>query len=283
VPTHSSNQPKEPAQLDELERRARRYQTPCAEGSIVWRSWGSGRPVLLMHGSHGFWGHWIRNIDALAARRTVWVLDLPGYGDSALPTDGSHEGIAAAIASGLRQLMPHDLPIDIAAFSFGAVIAAHLGVFHPDLVRRVILVDGIGMGTPLGDIKLQKVRGLPPAERKAVNRANLLELMLHHPDSVDELALAIQASGAARSRLNPVPLTMPQQLIDAVPRLTAHVDAIWGEHDRVYPNPSAQERALRQFHPRMDFRVIAGAGHWAMYEQADEFNRVLLELLSSGR
>ncbi|MGT2492391.1 alpha/beta fold hydrolase [Cupriavidus basilensis] len=34
---------------------------------VVWRRFGEGRPVILLHGGHGSWLHWVRNIEALAA------------------------------------------------------------------------------------------------------------------------------------------------------------------------------------------------------------------------
>jgi pimeloyl-ACP methyl ester carboxylesterase len=43
---------------------------------------GAGRPLVLVHGGHGSWLHWVRNIEALSAKRTLWIPDLPGYGDS---------------------------------------------------------------------------------------------------------------------------------------------------------------------------------------------------------
>src|ERR1700757_5180211 len=96
-----------------FQRRSRRFETPCGDGALVWRAWGSGPPVLLAHGGHGAWSHWIRNIDALAAERTVWALDLPGLGESALPPREDHEAISAAMAIGLRRLIAPDLPVDI--------------------------------------------------------------------------------------------------------------------------------------------------------------------------
>jgi 2-hydroxy-6-oxonona-2,4-dienedioate hydrolase len=65
-----------------------------------------------------------------------------------------------------------------------------------------------------------------------------------------------------------------------LPRVSVQLDAIWGEHDRPHPDPAVQESVLRRFHPGLDFRVITDAGHWAMYERPDEFNRTLLELLA---
>ena len=33
---------------------------------------------------------------------------------------------------------------------------------------------------------------------------------------------------------------------------------------------------------RLEFRVIANAGHWVMYEQPDAFDRAVTELLAPG-
>jgi pimeloyl-ACP methyl ester carboxylesterase len=268
-----------PERIQEFERSARRLQTPCGDGTMAWRTWGRGQPVLLAHGSHGAWSHWIRNIEVLARSRTVWVPDLPGYGESAIAAGADHAAISAALATGVRQLLGPEGPLDFVGFSFGGVVSAHLAAGYPQLVRRLILVGTGGLDTPQGEIKLQRIRGLEGEERRNVNRANLLALMLHDPASVDDLALEIHAVNGSRARLDPVPLVLPDRLLEALPRIAAQVDAVWGECDRPHPNPPVQEAALRRFHPNLDFRVIAGAGHWVMYEQPAQFNRVLLDLL----
>ena len=262
----------------QFERRARRFETPCADGSVVWHAWGDGPPVVLAHGAHGAWSHWIRNIDALAAERTVWALDLPGYGESALAPREDHARIAEVIATGLRQLIA-EIPVDIVGFSFGGVVAAHLAALYPQLVRRLILVDTGGLDTPMGIVELQRVHGLEGDERRAALRANLLGLMLHDPTSVDELALYLQAANGSRARLNPRWLVLPDKLLQVLPQIRVQLDAIWGEYDGPHPNPALQESVLRQFHPGLDFRVIADAGHWSMYDRAQDFNRTLLDLL----
>ena len=47
-----------------------------------------------------------------------------------------------------------------------------------------------------------------------------------------------------------------------------------------HPNPDAQANVFRRFHPDLTMRVIPDAGHWAMYENPDAFNRTVLELLA---
>ncbi len=268
------------AVVADFERGARRFETPCGDGSLVWRAWGSGPPVLLAHGGHGAWSHWIRNIDALAAERAVWAVDLPGLGESAMPPREDHEAISEALAAGLRQLIAPDLPVDIVGFSFGGVASAHLAAFYPELVRRLILVDTGGLDLPTGRIDVRGIRGLLEAERRAVLRANLLSLMLYDPASVDDLALHLQAINGRRARIQAEKLVLPDWLLRVLPRVSVQLDAIWGEYDGPHPDPGAQEAVLRSFQPDLDFRVIPGAGHWSMYENPAAFNRTVLDMLS---
>jgi pimeloyl-ACP methyl ester carboxylesterase len=278
--TFNDTNESDPAQVvDDLERRARRFETPCGDGSLVWHVWGNGPAVLLTHGAGGSWMHWIRNIDALAAKRTVWAVDLPGYGDSAMPPSPDHRAISDTIATGLRQLIGPELPIDVVGFSLGGVVAAHLAAFHPELMRRLILVDTGGVATPMNKVRLQRVRGLDVKDRKEVNRANLLVLMLRHPNSVDELALYVHARHGAKGRLDAAPLVMPDKLLQVLPRVSVQLDAIWGEYDLPHPDPAVQENVMRRSHPDMEFKVIRDAGHWVMYERPTEFNKTLLNLL----
>lgn len=260
--------------------RARRFETPCGDGSMVWRSWGSGPPLLLFHGSHGSWLHWMRNIDALAARRTLWVADLPGYGESAMPPRIDHATIVGVIAEGIRELLPDQPATDVVGFSYGGLLGAHLAAREPALVRRLVLVDTGGLDTPMGHLSLQRFRKLAGAEREAALRHNLNALMIHDPARIDALAVHLQEIDSLRARMNPTELVLPDKLIEALPKITAPVSAIWAEFDQPHPAPAVQEAVLRQYCPTLAFRVIADAGHWVMYEQPAAFNETVLALLA---
>jgi pimeloyl-ACP methyl ester carboxylesterase len=250
---------------------------------MTWRCWGSGPPLLFIHGSHGSWSHWIRNIDAFIATRTVCAMDLPAYGDSAMPPQEDHAAIVDVIAAGLRTIFGEERAIDTVGFSFGGLMAAYLSAFHPASVRRLILAATGGLGTPLGSTYLRRVRGLEGDERRAAVRENLLGLMLHHAESADDLAVHIHDINTSRGRMRVGPLVLPDKLFEILPKVTVPVDAIWGECDRPHPDPGLQERALRQRKPQLEFKVIRDAGHWVMYERAEEFNQALIELLAIRR
>ena len=81
--------------------------TPTSAGSVVWRSWGEGPPLVLLHGASGSWTHWIRNILPLAARFRVLVPDMPGFGDSEAPPEPhTADGLADLLAASLDVMLP---------------------------------------------------------------------------------------------------------------------------------------------------------------------------------
>ncbi len=271
-----------PPEVIELEAKARRIETPCGDGTMVWRVWGEGEPLVLAHGAQGAWSHWLRNIEALAEHRMVIAADLPGHGDSAMPATPDHEGISRALADGLREILGESgLRVDLLGFSFGGVAFSHLAALYPGVARRVILVGCGGLDTPHGHVDLRRVKGLQGEERREGLKRNLLGLMLHDADSVDDFAIWQVVANARKARLDVSGLVMPDRLVRVLPDVDVPVDAIWGEFDRPHPDPHVQEDVLRRVKPEVDFRVIAGAGHWAMFERPEEFNRTVLDMLGA--
>ena len=56
------------ALVEGIAAEADRIETPCGDGMMVWRRWGSGPPLVLLHGGYGSWMHWVRNVLPLARR-----------------------------------------------------------------------------------------------------------------------------------------------------------------------------------------------------------------------
>lgn len=281
----SSQNVADPARLlAEIESCATRLETPCGQGTMVWRIWGDSGlpPLVLAHGAQGSWNHWVRNIDRLSRQRRLIVPDLPGHGESAMPASEDHAVISQALAEGLEIILGRDaLPLDLCGFSFGGVVLAHLAAIHPQVARRLVLVGCGGLGTRANHPRLSRISGLMGEERRAALKGNLLGLMLHHAESADDLAIHMLLPTAKASRINAQPLVMPDKLLRILPKIECQIDAIWGELDWPHPDPEAQEQVLRSIRPELDFCVIANSGHWVMYEQPEAFEAALTGMLNS--
>jgi pimeloyl-ACP methyl ester carboxylesterase len=273
--------------LDRLERAARRTETPCGDGTMVWRSWGdSGAPVLvLFHGGAGSWRHWAHNIDVLSREYRLLVPDLPGLGESAFPPDGDDAAqVAEIVARGIDTVLGADTRYDVAGFSFGGTMASCVAAIRGARVRSVTIIGSSGVGPSGSAVELMKVRHLTGDERVAAHRTNLNRLMIADPAKIDDLALAIQEWNTRHSRLKTPMLSRSGALQRAIAQVQAPVNGIWGEKDAP-ANPRAPERvaALRAMRPDADVRMIPGAGHWVAYEAPEQFHAILLEMLRRTR
>ena len=262
---------------------ATRHTTASGDGHVVWHAWGQGVPLVLLHGGSGSWTHWIRNVEALAAAgRHVLVPDLPGFGDSARPPDGQDaDAVAPVIAQGIRQLLG-DASVDVAGFSFGGLVAALMAAGEPQRVRRLVLLGAPGLGLRDKRLPLTSWRTMKDAaQRKEAHRSNLATLMLHKPEAIDDLAVALQAANVPRDRMHRRRLALTDILATTLPTLTCPMDAIYGEQDALYCDvlPALRERVSTA--PKFgELVLVPDAGHWVQYEAAPETNRQLLRLLA---
>ena len=138
-------------------------------------------------------------------------------------------------------------------FSFGGAVFTHFAARYPEFVRRVIIVGTGGLDTPHGHVDLGRVGGLQGEERRAAIKRNLLGLMLHHAESVDEMAMHLLVANGRQARLTVPDLVIPDRVVQVLPQLRVPLDAIWGEFDRPHPDPQLQEEVLRRFQPALRF------------------------------
>lgn len=277
-----------PAPLAAALAGAQRVETWLDDVRTVWHVWGTAdQPaVVLLHGGSGSWTHWVRNIAPLRdAGWRVLVPDLPGFGDSDLPPGATDvPQLPAHLHAGLQQLAPQG-PVQIVGFSFGGMTGALWLAEHPHDAQALVLVGapGLGLSSPQRT-PLKGWRHLPtPEQQNAVHRHNLMALMFEHPDSLDDLALALHAANVARDRMPRRRLSSTPIVAEALARVRARVSAIYGEHDALYRERLGEVReALPRWAPNWgQWHTVAGAGHWVQYEEAEAFNALLPRVLGA--
>src|SRR6266542_523284 len=149
--------------------------------SIFLQEFGSGDPLVLVHGSWVDHMEWPFVVPLLAPRFRVTVYDRRGHGQSErLPAQGSIREDVSDLAAIIERA---GAPAHVVGSSMGASISLRLAAARPDLFRTVNVHE-----PPLFDLLLDDPQTRPLAEE--LNKSFLLV--------ADELAAGNMEAGARR-------------------------------------------------------------------------------------
>ena len=271
--------------LNDIASRAKRKETLCGDGVMVWHVWGEGIPVVLLHGGHGAWNHWCRNVEFLAANGfRVIAADLPGLGLSDDPgAPYTSDGIAQIVHYGITRLVNKEDTVHLVGFSFGSVIGAVVAEMLGSQLGSFNIVGAAGFGPRerVADSMIKIHDGLSQDEKISAARNNMEWLMLADPNNVGELAIFMQLQNSGRARTLSRPISMTLRLLEALPNILAPINALWGDLDRTTMG-SLENRMqmLKDERPDANIEVFNGVGHWTQFEAADRFNQWLISKIN---
>jgi pimeloyl-ACP methyl ester carboxylesterase len=107
---------------------------------LAYQVYGSGNPLVLLHGSFGSVEMFGPNVAALATGRRVIGVDLQSHGRTpAANRPMRFETMADDIAALIR-FLGHE-QADVMGFSIGGGVALRTAIQHPALVRKLVLVS----------------------------------------------------------------------------------------------------------------------------------------------
>jgi len=217
--------------------------------SVRYRVAGAGRPVVLVHGLAGSWRWWSPVWEALAQRRSVYLVDLPRLGRRQ-PADELSAWLE-------RWLDAAELDrVDVAGHSLGGLVAAELAAQRPERVRRLSLIAPAGIPCGLGLIR----RSLRLVETLYDTRAHLPTIVA---DAARTPPLALMRGAVFAS---------DRDLRTELVAIRAPTLVVWGEHDRLTPPTVAEQwhRALLRSQ-----LVLLPCGHVPMWEVPDRLTGCL--------
>lgn len=255
---------------------------------------GSGEVVVMMHGSGpgaSGWSNFHRNVDPLVkAGYRVLLPDSPGWNksDPVICSQGPRSALNAAALKGLLDALDIERA-HLIGNSMGGNNALTFALNYPQRLGKMIIMGGGGVGQslfqpmPLEGIKL--LVGLyrdPTLE----NLRKMLNVFVFDPSALtDELIQGrYQNMMDHREHLENFVKsidTNPKHFADLSGRLgeiAAPTLITWGRDDRFVP----LDTGLRMLWGLRDaeLHVFSKCGHWAQWEHADKFNRLVLDFLT---
>ena len=270
---------------------------------------GHGSPVVFIHGlgSSGYM-EWRLNLDVVAARHRVFAPDLPGYGR----TDKPRARYTIPYFARFVHRYMDDRRIRSAVVvgaSLGGRIALEVALARPSLVRKLVLVNTLGLGRPkvrltqvayglvtiprVGEAAMGFARDAlrwasPSLVRRFAGRyagASADPEQTMDDEYLQDLREMYAAEGFRAAYLSTIrSLINPRALLgghhdvsERLNELKIPVQLIWGADDPLFPVAHA-ERA-QSLIGRSKLAVVEGAGHTPQAERPEEFNRVLNEFL----
>ena len=244
---------------------------------------GEGTPVLLLHPlgvDRTFWDDVVPRL----AGAEVLTYDLPGHGETPVPAqpytieDLTDQAAALLADAGVVQA-------DVVGVSLGGLVAQRLAACHPELVRRLVVVDAVAVYPPALKQQWRDRAAATPTQ----GLAPLVEPTLSLWFTADRLA----AGGEVVERVRRTFLAGDPQgyasactaleevdLAGVVGRISAPTLVVCGEDDA--PPFTAAARELADTLPDARLVWLSPARHAGVLEQPEQFVDALTGFLRDG-
>ncbi len=246
------------------------HQTSWQGRDVRWDAFGSGPDVVFLHGTPWSSALWRPIADALSARYTVHLWDMPGYGQSSKHPEhdvdlGTQGELFAALLREWGLARPH-----VVAHDIGGAVALRARLLHDATYASLCLVDVVALrpwGSPF--FRLVKEHAdvfsrLPPAVHRGVVEA-YVRGAAHRDLSSEQLAMVVDpwttpdGLPAFYRQIAQADERFTDELEPLLGALTEPVNVVWGAEDAWIPVDRAHR--LQGMLPGSTVRVIPGAGH----------------------
>lgn len=242
---------------------------------------GSGPVVAFAHSLGSDQSIWQAQKSALAGRHTVLTYDLRGHGQTEASAGAYDFNLLAADAIALLNA----LKIDKASFvgiSLGGMIGQALALAAPQRLKKLVLADTTSRYPPEAQatwperIRQIEAGGLEPLVGPTLERWFTVPYRAAHPDTVTRIGNLIRNTPVAGY----IGCCHAIAALDFTKRLKAlNLPALVLVGDQDAGTPPAMARELATAIPGAQLEIIPGAAHLSNIEQAETFNRLLLQFL----
>jgi pimeloyl-ACP methyl ester carboxylesterase len=223
-------------------------RTGTDDGDIAFLRAGRGDPVLLLHGLGATKASFLPTVAALAGSFRVIAIDLPGFGDSAMPVGAAYDPpfFARAVAGAMDALEIERA--HVVGNSMGGRVALELGFEFPERTGRLaLLAPSLAWlrerrWAPLLRAAPPELGLLQPAPRAIVDR--IARAMVPGGNDgwsavgVDEFLrgyLTPRGRAAFYAAARNIYLEDPERFWSRLRELQGDALFVWGRQDRIVP------------------------------------------------
>ncbi len=260
----------------------------------------NGPPVLMVHGFGASWGHWRKNIPALAQNCRVYAIDLVGFGGSDKPH--AHEDINYTFDTWGQQIVDFcreviQEPAFLVGNSIGCIAAMQAAVNNTDIALGVALINcslrllhdrkrkDLSLPRRLGTPLLQKLLAIKPLGKfffdQIANPQMVKKILCQayvNSEAVTEeliemLIKPAKDSGAADVFIAFTAYSSGPLAEDLLPQLKCPAIILWGCADPWEPIQLGRE--LANFPQVQKFIPLDGVGHCPQDEVPEVVNPIL--------
>ncbi len=248
---------------------------------------GSGFPLLLINGLGSDHLEWLFQVPAFEPHFQVVVFDNFGTGKSDVPpgpyTTARMADDAVTLLEELGIRRAHVLGV-----SLGGMIAQEVALRHPDRVERLVLA----CTAPGGSLSIRPSEAAMAAFRdggKGNPEAELRRMMPYlytdayieeRPEEIDDfIRRRLENRTAPEGYVAQLSAAVTHDAADRLGRIEARTLVITGDADRLVPPENSVRIAERI--PGATLVVLPDAPHRLFAENADAFNREVLEFLTA--
>jgi 2-hydroxy-6-oxonona-2,4-dienedioate hydrolase len=264
------------------------------ELQLHYNDCGSGaETVVMLHGSGpgaSGWANFHRNVEPfVAAGYRVILMDCPGWSKSdAIVSTGSRSDLNARALKGLMDAIGLE-KAHIIGNSMGAHSTVAFALANPTRVGKLILMGG-GTGGVSSFVPMPtegiKLIGALYREPTIENLKRMMNVFVYDTSSLTEELFQARLDNmlTRRDHLENFVESAeanPKQFPDVGHRLgevTAQTLVIWGRDDRFVPLDAGLRLVAGL--QNAELHVFSRCGHWAQWEHADKFNRMVLDFLA---
>lgn len=243
---------------------------------LQYHHYGSGEPVVILHGLFGLSDNWVTHAKRLAEKYSVFLPDLRNHGRSPHSPTFNYHAMADDIFEFIED---HELKNSILiGHSMGGKVAMQFALQNPDMVSKLIVIDISPVKYPDRDAHFDIISAMMSINFEAV----------HSREEVSEVLATRIPQNATRQFILKNLYRKTKTTFDwrlNLQSISNNMDLIFAgiESEESYDKPALfikGERSdyikeehlpfIEKLFPNYELQSIKGAGHWIHVDAPDE-------------